>query len=197
MTQNILFKLFKYFFITFSLLLPNSNDEGISDINFSVLNAASEISTKEVLEYEKIAVLMTNQNDRSRFYSVMAVEIQRRTDDLDQKFNKKKLFYFDKINLYEAELSLPQYVNKMPKIDFGELFDLNKQINHLDTYIENKNNVELSAEIYRKKIIEYRKYLKKYRNYFIALDNLYYCITPIDFKESLYLYNKVVNKLFS
>ncbi len=189
--------MFKFFFITFSLLLPNSNDEEISDINFSVLNAASEISTKEVLEYEKIAVLITNQNDRSRFYSVMAVEIQRRTDDLDQKFNQKKLFYFDKINLYEAELNLPQYVNKMPKIDFGELFDLNKQIIHLDTYIENKNNVKLSAEIYRKKIIEYRKHLKIYRNYFIALDNLYYCITTIDFKESLYIYNKVVNKLFS
>ena len=84
--------MFKFFFITFSLLLPNSNDEEISDINFSVLNAASEISTKEVLEYEKIAVLITNQNDRSRFYSVMAVEIQRRTDDLDQKLIKKSFF---------------------------------------------------------------------------------------------------------
>ena len=111
----------------FSLVLANSNNDGSGYIDFGLLNAASQIPTKEVLEYEKIASLMTNQNDRSRFYSVMAVEIQRRTDDLDQKFNRKKLFYIDKINLYEKELSLPQYLNKMPKIDLGQLSNLNKK----------------------------------------------------------------------
>ena len=185
----------KLFFIVFSLLLANSNNDGSGYIDFGLLNAASQIPTKEVLEYEKIASLMTNQNDRSRFYSVMAVEIQRRTDDLDQKFNSKKLFYIDKINLYEKELNLPQYVNKMSEIDLGELSNLNKKID-INTYIENKKNIDISAQIYRKKLMEYRRYLKNYRNYFIALDNLYYCITPIDFKESLYIYNKVVNKLF-
>lgn len=179
----------------FSLVLANSNNDGSGYIDFGLLNAASQIPTKEVLEYEKIASLITNQNDRSRFYSVMAVEIQRRTDDLDQKFNSKKLFYIDKINLYEKELSLPQYLNKMPKIDLGQLSNLNKKIN-INTYIENKKNIDISAQIYRKKLMKYRRYLKNYRNYFIALDNLYYCITPIDFKESLYIYNKVVNKLF-
>ena len=125
----------------------------------------------------------------------MAVEIQRRTYDLDQKFNSKKLFYIDKITFYEKELSLPQYVNKMSGIDLGELSNLNKKID-INTYIESKNNIDILAKIYRKKLMEYRRYLKNYRNYFIALDNLFYCITPIDFKESLYIYNKVVNKLF-
>ena len=182
--------MFKYFFFTFSLLFASSNNEGISDINFSLLNTASQIPTKEVLEYEKIASLMTNQNDRYRFYSIIAVEIEKRIDDLDQKFNSKKLFYIDKINLYEKELGLPQHVNKMPRIDFGNLSNFNKN------YIENKKNVDILAQIYRKKLMKYRIYLKNYRNYFIALDNLYYCITPVDFKESLYIYNKVVNKLF-
>ncbi len=179
----------------FSLLLANSNNDGSGYIDFGLLNAVSQIPTKEVLEYEKIASLMTNKNDRSRFYSVMAVEIQRRTDDLDQKFNSKKLFYIDKITFYEKELSLPQYVNKMSGIDLGELSNLNKKID-INTYIESKNNIDILAKIYRKKLMEYRRYLKNYRNYFIALDNLFYCITPIDFKESLYIYNKVVNKLF-
>ena len=57
----------KLFFIVFSLLLANSNNDGSGYIDFGLLNAVSQIPTKEVLEYEKIASLMTNQNDRSRF----------------------------------------------------------------------------------------------------------------------------------
>ena len=187
-------KLFISFCIIHSFSLADySSKEGIG---YGVLTAAADISISKLLEYENIASVMPDLNDRSRFYSVITIEIQRRINDLDQKFNNKKVFYINKINQFEDNLNLPKYIKRMPVLNLSEISLISNQLIFSDDYLENKKNADIVAKLYRKKLIIYRQSLKNYRNYFIALDKLYYCISPNSFKENLGIYKKVINHLF-
>ena len=193
--RNLITKLICLFIIGFSLLVANIYAEN-GYINSEIVNAASQISTKELLEYESIAVLMSNQNDQSRFYSIIGIEIQRRIKELDKKFITKKLFYHNKINMFEEDLNLPRYLSRIPKVDLDDIIIKNTQLKFSDNYIDNKNSVQLIAKLYTEKLMKYRHSLTNHRNYFIALDGLYHCISQNEFKESLDIYNRLIDHLF-
>ena len=183
--------------IAFSLISANTSNAADTYIGHGVLTAASQISTKKILDYENIASIIQDDFDRSRFYSIMSIEIQRRIKELDNKFEQKKIFYIDKINMFEEDLNLPRYVKNLPEADMSKLPILENKLIFSNSYSLNKKNVEEVSKVYRKKLIIYRKVLKNYRNYFIALDKLYYCISAPDFQDNIITYNQVIQHLFN
>ena len=100
----------RLFIILFSLLNASTNTKDEIYIDENILGEARKIPTEKLLKYESIADVMHDQANKTRFYLIMAMEIERRIKELEHKFYLQNNFYIDKINEYEHELF--HYISK-------------------------------------------------------------------------------------
>ena len=184
------------FIILFSLLISGENSEGENYRDELLLGELGKISTKHILKYEKIAIHISNQKDKSHFYLIMALEIEQRTEDMKNKFYSYQDYYINKINDYETGLNLPNYSIYIPKIDLGDIqlsnatYTLNVEYN-----LNIKKRVRRASHIYLQQLGLYITSLNTHRNYFQALDKLYHCTTLYDFRLGNKLYETEINKI--
>ena len=184
------------FIILFSLLISGEDSKGENYGDELLLGELGKISTKHILKYEKIAIHLSNQEDKSHFYLIMALEIEQRTEDMKNKFYSYQDYYINKINDYETGLNLPNYSIDIPKIDLGDIqlsnatYTLNVEYN-----LNIKKRVRRASHIYLQQLGLYITSLNTHRNYFQALDKLYHCTTLYDFRLGNKLYETEINKI--
>ena len=183
------------FIILFSLLISGEDSEGENYSDELLLGELGKISTKHILKYEKIAIHLSNQEDKSYFYLIMALEIEQRTEDLKNKFYSYQDYYINKINEYETELNLPNYSIYILKIDLGNVQLSNETYTINEEYNLNKKRVRRASHIYLQQLRLYITSLTTHRNYFQALDKLYHCSTLDDFRLGNKLYKTEINKI--
>ena len=183
------------FIILFSLLISGEDSEGENYGDELLLGELGKISTKHILKYEKIAIHLSNQEDKSHFYLIMALEIEQRTEDLKNKFYSYQDYYINKINKYETVLNLPNYSIYIPKIDLNNIQLLNEKYIINEEYNLNKNRAWEASHIYLQQLRLYITSLNTHRNYFQALDKLYHCTTLYDFRLGNKLYETEINKI--
>ena len=185
----------RLFIILFSLLIAATNTEDEIYIDENILGEARKIPTEKLLKYERIVDAIHDQADKTRFYLIMAMEIERRIKDLDHKFYSQKIFYIDKINEYEHDLNLPIHSLDMIQVDLDDIPVLSTQQPVYGDYYQNKKRIQLASLIYIQKNTAYHAPLNIYRNYFLALDQLYHCITLNDFRAGVESYDAAVKKI--
>ena len=181
--------------ILFSLLISSEDSERENYRNEHLLGELGKISTKHILKYEKIAIHLSNQEDKSHFYLIMALEIEQRTKELKHKFYSYQDYYINKINEYETELNLPNYSIYIPKIDLGNVQLSNEKYIINEEYNLNKNRAWEASYIYLQQLRLYITSLNTHRNYFQALDKLYHCSTLDNFRLGNKLYDIEINKI--
>ena len=181
--------------ILFSLLISSEDSERENYRNEHLLGELGKISTKHILKYEKIAIHLSNQEDKSHFYLIMALEIEQRTKELKHKFNSYQDYYINKINEYETELNLPNYSIYIPKIDLGNVQLSNEKYIINEEYNLNKNRAWEASYIYLQQLRLYITSLNTHRNYFQALDKLYHCSKLDNFRLGNKLYDIEINKI--
>jgi len=181
--------------ILFSLLISSEDSERENYRNEHLLGELGKISTKHILKYEKIAIHLSNQEDKSHFYLIMALEIEQRTEELKHKFYSYQDYYINKINEYETELNLPNYSIYIPKIDLGNVQLSNDKYIINEEYNLNKNRAWEASYIYLQQLRLYITSLNTHRNYFQALDKLYHCSTLDNFRLGNKLYDIEINKI--
>ena len=183
------------FIILFSLLISGEDSEGENYGDELLLGELGKISTKHILKYEKIAIHLSSQEDKSHFYLIMAMEIEQRTEYLKNKFYSYQDYYINKINEYETVLNLPNYSIYIPKIDLGNVQLSNETYTINEEYNLNKKRVRRASHIYLQQLRLYITSLKTHRNYFQALDKLYHCSTLDDFRLGTKLYDTEIIKI--
>ena len=183
------------FIILFSLLISGENSEGENYRDELLLGELGKISTKHILKYEKIAIHLSNQEDKSHFYLIMALEIEQRTEELKHKFYSYQDYYINKINDYETGLNLPNYSIYIPKIDLNNIQLSNATYTLNVEYNLNIKRVRRASHIYLQQLRLYITSLTTHRNYFQALDKLYHCTTLYDFRLGNKLYETEINKI--
>ena len=183
------------FIILFSLLISGENSEGENYRDELLLVELGKISTKHILKYEKIAIHLSNQEDKSYFYLIMALEIEQRTEELKNKFYSYQDYYMNKIFEYETVLNLPNYSIYILKIDLGNVQLSNETYTINEEYNLNKKRVRRASHIYLQQLRLYITSLKTHRNYFQALDKLYHCSTLDDFRLGNKLYDTEIKKI--
>ena len=181
--------------ILFSLLISSEDSERENYRDEHLLGELGKISTKHILKYEKIAIHLSNQEDKSHFYLIMALEIEQRTEDMKNKFYSYQDYYINKINDYETGLNLPNYSIYIPKIDLGNVQLSNDKYIINEEYNLNKNRAWEASYIYLQQLRLYITSLTTHRNYFQALDKLYHCTTLYDFRLGNKLYETEINKI--
>ena len=181
--------------ILFSLLISSEDSERENYRNEHLLGELGKISTKHILKYENIAIHLSNQEDKSHFYLIMALEIEQRTEDMKNKFYSYQDYYINKINEYETELNLPNYSIYIPKIDLGNVQLSNEKYIINEEYNLNKNRAWEASYIYLQQLRLYITSLNTHRNYFQALDKLYHCSTLDNFRLGNKLYDIEINKI--
>ena len=183
------------FIILFPLLISGEDSEGESYGDELLLGELGKISTKHILKYEKIAIHLSNQEDKSHFYLIMALEIERRTEDMKNKFYSYQDYYINKINEYETVLNLPNYSIYIPKIDLDNIQLSNATYTLNEEYKLNKKRVRRASHIYLQQLRLYITSLTTHRNYFQALDKLYHCSTLDDFRLGNKLYDTEIKNI--
>ena len=181
--------------ILFSLLISSEDSERENYRDEHLLGELGKISTKHILKYEKIAIHLSNQEDKSHFYLIMALEIEQRTEELKNKFYSYQDYYINKINKYETVLNLPDYSIYIPKIDIGNVQLSNETYTINEEYNLNKNRAWEASHIYLQQLRLYITSLNTHRNYFQALDKLYHCSTLDNFRLGNKLYDIEINKI--
>jgi len=183
------------FIILFSLLISGEDSEGENYGDELLLGELGKISTKHILKYEKIAIHLSNQEDKSYFYLIMALEIEQRTEELKNKFYSYQDYYINKIFEYETVLNLPNYSIYILKIDLGNVQLSNETYTINEEYNLNKKRVRRASHIYLQQLRTYITSLTTHRNYFQALDKLYHCSTLDDFRLGNKLYDTEIKKI--
>ena len=183
--------------ILFSLLISSEDLERENYRDEHLLGELGKISTKHLLKYEKIAIHLSNQEDKSHFYLIVALEIEQRTEELKHKFYSYRDYYINKINEYETVLNLPDYSIYIPKLDFDNVQLLNENYIINEEYSLNKNRVSKASHIYLQQLQLYITSLNTYRNYFQALDKLYHCSTLDGFRLGNKLYDTEIKKILN
>ena len=181
--------------ILFSLSISSEDSERENYRDEHLLGELRKISTKHILKYEKIAIHLSNQEDKSHFYLIMALEIEQRTEELNHKFYSYQDYYINKINEYETELNLPNYSIYIPKIDLGNVQLSNETYAINEEYNLNKIRVRRASHIYLQQLRLYITSLNTHRNYFQALDKLYHCSTLDNFRLGNKLYDTEIKKI--
>ena len=183
------------FIILFSLLISGEDSKGENYGDELLLGELGKISTKHILKYEKIAIHLSNQEDKSYFYLIMALEIEQRTEELKNKFYSYQDYYIKKNNEYETVLNLPNYSIYILKIDLGNVQLSNETYTINEEYHLNKKRVRRASHIYLQQLRLYITSLTTHRNYFQALDKLYHCSTLYDFRLVNKLYYTEIKKI--
>ena len=181
--------------ILFSLLISSEDLERENYRDEHLLGELGKISTKHLLKYEKIAIHLPNQEDKSHFYLIVALEIEQRTEELKHKFYSYQDYYINKINEYETVLNLPNYSIYIPKINLGNVQLSNETYTINEKYNLNKNRVRGASHIYLQQLRLYITSLNTHRNYFQALDKLYHCSTLDGFRLGNKLYDTEIKKI--
>jgi len=181
--------------ILFSLLISSEDLERENYRDEHLLGELGKISTKHLLKYEKIAIHLPNQEDKSHFYLIVALEIEQRTEELKHKFYSYQDYYINKINEYETVLNLPNYSIYISKINLGNVQLSNEKYIINEEYILNKNRAWEASHIYLQQLRLYITSLNTHRNYFQALEKLYHCKTLENFRLGDKLYNTEINKI--
>ena len=181
--------------ILFSLLISSEDLERENYKDEHLLGELGKISTKHLLKYEKIAIHLPNQEDKSHFYLVVALEIEQRTEELKHKFYLYQDYYINKINDYETGLNLPNYSNYIPKIDLNNIQLSNTTYTLNVEYNLNIKRVRRASHIYLQQLRLYITSLNTHRNYFQALDKLYHCSTLDGFRLGNKLYDTEIKKI--
>ena len=195
MAKNII-NFIRIIIILFSLLIADTYTEDEIYLDENILDKVSTISIKQLLKYESIADTISEQDDKSHFYLIIAIEIERRIKAMDNKFYSQQFFYIDKINEYEHVLNLPVHLLDTIHVDLGDIADISIQETVTSDYYQNKKRVQLASLIYiQKNTAYYRNPIEIYRNYFLALFQLYSSITLNDFRLGLESYYTAVNKI--
>ena len=185
------------FIILFSLLIPGEDSEGENYGDELLLGELGKISTKHILKYEKIAIHIYNQEDKSHFYLIMALEIEQRTEDMKNKFYSYQDYYINKINGYETGLNLPNYSIYIPKIDLNNIQLSNATYTLNVEYNLNIKRARRASHIYLQQLRLYITSLNTHRNYFQALDKLYHCSTLDGFRLGNKLYDTEIKKILN
>ena len=183
------------FIILFALLISGENSEGENYRDELLLGELEKISTKHILKYENIAIHLSNQEDKSHFYLIMALEIEQRIEDMKNKFYSYQDYYINKINDYETGLNLPNYSIYIPKIDLNNIQLSNATYTLNVEYNLNIKRVRRASHIYLQQLRLYITSLNTHRNYFQALDKLYHCSTLDDFRLGNKLYDTEIKKI--
>ena len=181
--------------ILFSILISNEDSERENYRDEHLLGELGKIYTKHILKYEKIAIHLSNQENKSQFYLTRALEIEQRPEELKHKFYSYQDYYINKINDYETGLNLPNYSIYIPKIDLGNVQLSNETYAINEEYNLNKKRVRRASHIYLQQLRLYITSLTTHRNYFQALDKLYHCSTLDDFRLGNKLYETEINKI--
>ena len=180
-------------------VMPDVPDVKIPEIeNYRDKHLLGELenkTTKYILKYEKIAISLSNQENKSHFYLTRALEIEQRTEELKHKFYSYQDYYINKINDYETVLNLPNYSIYIPKLDFDNVQLLNENYIINEEYSLNKNRASKASHIYLQQLRLYITSLNTHRNYFQALDKLYHCSTLDNFRLGNKLYDIEINKI--
>ena len=181
--------------ILFSLLISSEDSERENYRDEHLLGELGKISTKHILKYEKTAIHLSSQEDKSHFYLIMALEIEQRTEDMKNKFYSYQDYYINKINDYETGLNLPNYSIYIPKFDLNNIQLSNATYTLNVEYNLNIKRVRRASHIYLQQLGLYITSLNTHRNYFQALDKLYHCTTLYDFRLGNKLYETEINKI--
>ena len=175
-------------------ILALSLDIGISSeiyMDKNILSSVREIPIEALLKYENITEIMQNKEDRVRIYLMIAVEIERRIEELDKKFYSQQKFYIDKIYKHEYDLNLPIHHLNMIPIDLkNNQFPENRDLN----YYKNKNRTKKASLIYIQKNYAYQKALGDLEVYYQAIQELYNSNKLEDYKNSLKKYLNIIKK---
>ena len=140
-----------------------------------ILASVENISISKLLDFSKIAVAIEKEFDRSRFYYIIAYEIDQRVKKLDNKFIASEKKYVETIIKYENELALQhyQYLNNRPNFDY-----VYHTAEISDETIANDIHL-MQAELSRNQFIQvykyYRRRIDNYKNYLSILRELYKC----------------------
>tara|TARA_B100000945_G_scaffold320077_1_gene329017 strand:+ start:185 stop:739 length:555 start_codon:yes stop_codon:yes gene_type:complete len=182
----------KYFVLYFfSLLIANSNLEKNLQFDQSTIQEIREISTEKLLKYEQIALALPSEFEKTRFYYIIAYEIERRIKKIDKSFNH----YVIKINEYEYKLNLYKHHIKIDLPSLHLIFEQN--YSSIENLHQSKTKAKFASSIYKERIIYYSNYFNDYKKYYNALKKLYYSTDVDEFNQSLkyyYLTVKNINK---
>ena len=146
--------------ILFSLLISSEDSEKENYRDKHLLGELGKISTKHILKYEKIAIHLSNQEDKSHFYLIVALDIEQRTEVLKHKFYSHRDYYINKINEYETVLNLPNYSIYILKIDLGNVQLSNETYTINEEYNLNKKRARRASHIYLQQLQLYITSLK-------------------------------------
>ena len=154
---------------------------GVTDANHdpylsdNIAKSVQDISISKLLDFKKISSSIHNDFDKARLHYIIAYEIDKRLNELDNKFYESEKKYRNTIEQYEDELDLAsyQYTNDRPRFDYI----------YQATEITNKtidNDIHrIQADLARTQYIQvykyYRKRLDNYKNYLIILRELLQC----------------------
>ena len=165
------------FFTIFKLSAGDVSPDIDSYLSDNIVASVKDISISKSLDFRKISAAINDEFDKARFHYIIAFEIDRRLNTLDDKFNGHDTKYRKTIGRYEDELDLTpyQYSNDRPRFDY-----IYQTADITDETIENEIH-RIQADLARTQFIQvykyYRKRLDNYKNYLVALRELYKCKT--------------------
>ena len=140
--------------IKFSTASATIEDPYLSD---NILGPVQDISISKLIEFKKISIAIDDEFDKARFHYIIAYEIDRRKQALDQKFYEREQKYQKAIISYENELGLTpyQYADERPRFDY-----VYQIANITDETIVNDIH-RVQAELARTQFIQLYQYYKR------------------------------------
>ena len=174
--------------LLYSFLVGNDINEYDNNYLQNLLFSVGEIEIDHLLEYEVIAKNIPNEEDKSYFYKIIAIEFESRIEKLNKKYTLKKNIYIDKIIKYEEQLRLPSYCFDLETVNYNK----NKLIKSRSS---NSNRVWRLSRKYVRDFNLLKSNLKKYRDYYNVLNDLFLCNNVITLKKNLKNYRLEIRKI--
>ena len=110
--------------------IPMDQDPYLSD---NIVSSVKNISISKLLDFKTIASAIHDEFDKSRFYYIIAYEIDTRLQKLDGKFYSREKDYHRIIKRYEDELDLLpyKYTDESPQFNYTyQSTDINDEDDH-------------------------------------------------------------------
>ena len=103
-----------------NISLINANIDGDPYLSGNILSSVQGISISKLLDFKTISGAIKDDFDKARFHYIISYEIDKRMQDLDNKFNEHEIKYRKTIGRYEQELDLKpyNYTNDRPRFDY-------------------------------------------------------------------------------
>ena len=94
------------FFTIFKLSAGAVSPDIDSYLSDNIVASVKDISISKLLDFRKISAAINDEFDKARFHYIIAFEIDRRLNTLDDKFNAHDTKYRETIGRYEDELDI-------------------------------------------------------------------------------------------